>query len=47
MDCPVTLIQNKNVNNREKPDISKGMINLLLMILQKYIKAMINGIVDR
>lgn len=47
MDCPVTLIQNKIVNNREKLDISKGMINLLLMILQKYMRAMINGMVDR
>jgi hypothetical protein len=47
MDCPVTLIQNKIVNTREKRDISNGIINLLLMILQKYIRAMINGMVDR
>jgi hypothetical protein len=47
MDCPVTLIQNKSVNTREKRDISKGIINLLLMMLQKYIRAIIKGTVDR
>jgi hypothetical protein len=47
MDCPVTFIQNKSVNTREKRDISKGIINLLLMMLQKYMRAIIKGIVDR
>ena len=46
MDCPVIFIQNKSVNNREKRDNSKGIINLLLIILQKYISAIIKGIVN-
>lgn len=46
MDCPVTLIQNKSVNTREKRDISKGIINLLLMMLQKCMRAIIKGMVD-
>ena len=47
IDCPVIFIQNKSVNNNAKRDISNGMINLLLMRLQKCIRAIIKGMVDR
>jgi hypothetical protein len=47
MDCPVDLIQKKRVNKRAKRVISNGMINLLLIMLQKRIKHIIKGMEER